>query len=83
MNFQRINEVNWTHQQCSKCFLEVESHLCLKYCSSALQFCKSHKIEDEHLWIYKENDDVSINRYHTQESTLTFSNYLIEKVTID
>jgi len=75
--------VNWTYQQCSKCFSEAESHLCSKCCFSALQFCKSHKTEDECLWICRESDDVSINRYHTQESTLTLSNHLIEKVTID
>ncbi len=83
MNSQRINEVNWVHRQCLKCFSEAESHLCSKRCSSALQFCKSHKIEDEHLWICKESNDVSTNRYHTWEFTLTLSNHLIEKVTID
>ncbi len=83
MNSQRINEVNWTHQQCSKHFSETESCLCSKCYSSAFQFCKSHKIEDEHLWICRESDDVSINKYHTWESTLTFSSHLIKKVTID
>ncbi len=66
-----------------KCFSEVESHLCLKCCSSTLQFCESHKIENKRLWIRKKSDDVSINRYHTQEFTLTFNSHLIEKVTID
>jgi len=75
--------VNWIHQQCSKCFSEAESHLCSKCCSSALQFCESHKIEDEHLWIYKESDNISTNRYHTRKFTLTLSNHLIKKVTID
>ena len=83
MNSQRTDEVNWTYQQCLKHFSEAESYLCSKCCSSALQFCKSHKTEDEHLWICKKNDDVLINRYHTQESTLTFSSHLIKKVTID
>ncbi len=31
----------------------------------------------------KKDNDVSTNRNHTQEFTLTFSNYLIEKVIID
>ncbi len=83
MNSQRINEVNWIHQQCLKCFSEAENHLCSKCCSSALQFCKSHKIKDKCLWICRENNDVSINRYHTWEFTLTLSNHLIKKVTID
>jgi len=75
--------VNWIHQQCSKHFSKAENHLCSKCCFSALQFCKSHKIKDEYLWIYRESDDVLINKYHTQESTLTLSNHLIEKVIID
>ena len=65
MNSQRINEANWIHWQCLKHFSEAENHLCLKHYSSAFQFCKSHKTEDEHFWICKENDDVSINKYHT------------------
>ena len=65
MNSQKANKVNWTHQQCLKCFSEVESHLCSKCCFSTLQFYESYKIEDERLWICKENDDVSINKYHT------------------
>ena len=65
MNSQKINEVNWTYQQCSKYFSEAESHLCSKCCSLTLQFCKSHKIEDECFWICRKNNDVSINRYHT------------------
>ena len=83
MNFQRTDEMNWTHQQCSKCFSEAESHLCLKCYFSALQFCESHKIENECLWICRRSNDVSINRYHTQEFTLILSNHLIKKVTID
>jgi len=75
--------VNWTHQQCLKCFSEAESCLCLKRCSSAFQFYESHKIEDERFWICREDDDVSTNKYHTWEFTLTLSSYLIEKVTID
>ncbi len=83
MNFQRANEANWTHQHCLKHFSEAENHLCSKCCSSALQFCERHKIEDEHFWICKRNNDVSINRHYTQEFTLTLSNHLIEKVTIN
>ncbi len=75
--------MNWVHWQCLKCFSEAESHFCSKCCSSALQFCKSHKIEDEHLWIHKESNNVSTNKYHTWESTLTLSSHLIEKVIID
>ncbi len=83
MNFQRTDEVNWTHQQCLKCFSETESHLCSKHYSSALQFCESHKTENECLWICREDDDVSTNKYHTWEFILTLNNHLIEKVTID
>ena len=83
MNSQRTNKVNWVHQQCSKCFSEAESCLCSKCYSSALQFCKSHKIKDECFWICRRNNDVLINKYHTWEFTLTFNNHLIKKVIID
>ncbi len=83
MNSQRANEANWIHWQCLKYFSEAESHLCSKCYSSALQFCKSHKIEDERLWICRKNNDISTNKYHTWESTLTLNSHLIEKVTIN
>ncbi len=75
--------MNWIHWQCSKHFLEAESYLCLKYCFSALQFCESHKIEDEHFWIHKENDDVSTKKYQTWEFTLILNSHLIKKVIIN